>query len=72
MVAIHAPPHFHAMYAEYEALIDIQVLRLMRGFLPARAVALTLEWATLHREELLNDWELCATNQVPTKIAPLE
>ena len=23
----HAPPHFHALYAEYEALIDLRTCR---------------------------------------------
>ena len=39
----HAPPHFHAMYGEYEALIDIRTLEIIRGSLPNRAQALVLE-----------------------------
>ena len=31
----HAPPHFHALYAEFEAVIDIETLGVMRGSLPA-------------------------------------
>jgi len=27
----HAPPHFHALYAEHEALIDLRDLRVLRG-----------------------------------------
>lgn len=68
----HAPPHFHAEYAEHEALVEIGTLRIIRGSLPARAAALTLDWAALHRVELLEDWELCATNQAPKRIAPLD
>ena len=34
-------------------------------------MALVLEWAQLHRAELLEDWELCVTNQTPIKIRPL-
>ncbi|MDR3753097.1 MAG: DUF4160 domain-containing protein [Terracidiphilus sp.] len=67
----HAPPHFHALYAEFEALIDIQTLGVIRGSLPSRAMAIVLEWAQLHREELRQDWELCAQNQQPRKIHPL-
>lgn len=70
--ADHAPPHFHALYAEFEALIDIRTLEVMRGSLPRRALALVLEWATLHREELMEDWNLCASKQTPRKIHPLE
>ncbi|HHW4679607.1 MAG TPA: DUF4160 domain-containing protein [Xylella sp.] len=27
----HAPPHFHALYAEYEVLIDIRTLVIIEG-----------------------------------------
>lgn len=67
----HAPPHFHALYAEFEALIDIQTFEVIRGDLPARAKSLVLEWAQTHREELRKDWELCVQNQTPLKILPL-
>jgi len=42
----HGPPHFHALYAEHEALIDIRTLEVMQGGLPKRALALVLEWAS--------------------------
>jgi len=67
----HAPPHFHALYAEFEALIAIETLEVIRGDLPARAMALVLEWAQLHRDELRRDWVLCVQNQTPAKISPL-
>jgi hypothetical protein len=59
------------MYAEFEALIDIQTLEVIRGELPGRAMALVVEWAQQHRDELIKDWELCAQNQTPSKIRPL-
>jgi hypothetical protein len=68
----HAPPHFHAMYGADEASIEIRSLVVVRGSLPPRALALTLEWAALHREELLEDWQLCATKQMPKRIPPLD
>jgi hypothetical protein len=67
----HSPPHFHALYAEYEALIDIRTCEVIRGDLPERAMALVLEWAQQHRGELMEDWELCVQNQTPAKIRPL-
>ncbi len=42
---MHAPPHFHALYSEFEALINIQTLEIYQGKLPRRALALVLEWA---------------------------
>ena len=67
----HAPPHFHALYAEYEVLIDIRTLEVIEGGMPRRALALVLEWAQEHRNELIEDWQLCERNQMPKKIQPL-
>ncbi len=68
----HAPPHFHALYAEHEAIIDIETLKVIRGEMPRRALSLVLEWAFLHREELLEDWNLCEKKRNPKKIKPLD
>ncbi|MGA2730273.1 MAG: DUF4160 domain-containing protein [Terracidiphilus sp.] len=67
----HVPPHFHALYAEFEALIDIQTFEVIRGELPRTAMALVVEWAQQHHDELVQDWELCVQNQAPRKIQPL-
>ncbi len=68
----HPPPHFHAIYNEFEAVIAIETLLILEGSLPRRALGLVMEWAELHREELLNDWTLCRAQAHPAKIAPLE
>lgn len=68
----HAPPHFHAEYAEHRAVIDIRTLEVIEGKLPRRALELVLDWAELHREELMRDWDLCQQHQQPVEIAPLE
>ena len=68
----HAPSHFHALYAEHEALIDIRTLELIGGSLPRRALSLTNEWAIEHREELMEDRKLYQSKQAPTPIEPLE
>lgn len=67
----HGPPHFHALYAEHEALVDIGELRVLRGSLPRRAMALMLEWAAEHRGELTENWNLCSQLQPPKAIEPL-
>lgn len=41
----HPPPHFHAIYAEYEALINITELTVYAGFLPKKQHKIVLEWA---------------------------
>jgi hypothetical protein len=67
----HPPPHFHALYAEHEALIDIRTLEVLEGSLPRRALALVLQWARIHRAELTEDWNLCRQRQPPQAIEPL-
>jgi len=68
----HPPPHFHALYGEYEVQIDLRDLSVLRGTLPRRAMALVLEWATEHRDELMEDWNLCSQLQTPRPIEPLK
>ena len=68
----HNPSHFHAEYGEHAGLIDIRTLFLLSGSLPPRVLGLVIEWATLHRQELLDDWEKAKSQQELKKIAPLE
>ena len=68
----HNPPHFHAEYGESTAIIDIRTLSLFHGSLPPRVVGLVIEWATLHQQELLDNWEQAKLQEPLHKIAPLE
>jgi hypothetical protein len=68
----HAPPHFHAHYNETVAVIAIDSLQVLEGSLPRRALGLVMEWAQIHKAELMGDWELCRAKRQPLKIAPLE
>lgn len=68
----HAPPHFHAVYQGSQIQVNINTLEVIEGQMNRRAIALVLEWATLHQDELRRAWELASTNQEPFKIAPLE
>lgn len=67
----HAPPHFHAKYGEYEITVEIDS-GIVSGTFPKRALRHVMEWYELHKDALLADWELCAKNQNPAPIAPLE
>ena len=68
----HAPPHFHARYGDHRTLIAIQTLSLLQGRLPARAMGLTIEWATRHQTELMENWNLARQQAPLIKIEPLE
>jgi hypothetical protein len=65
----HAPPHFHALYAGSEAQVRIDDGAVMAGTLPNTARRLVAEWAVLHREELLANWQRA---QGPDPLVPIE
>jgi hypothetical protein len=67
----HPPPHFHAVYGEYQITVEIQT-GLVRGDFPRRALGHVLEWFELHKDELLEDWNLIQAGHPPKKIEPLE
>lgn len=52
----HNPPHFHAIIAEYEALIEINTSLVIEGDLPKNKLKIILKWATENREELIEIW----------------
>lgn len=63
--------HFHAGYSEYEAIININTLLVISGKLPPRALGLTMEWASLHQNELNTQWKKARNYEPLGKIAPL-
>jgi len=68
----HLPPHFHALYAGEVAKITIETLQVIDGSIPKRALALVLDWTSIHQQELLDAFNRAAALQAPGKIAPLE
>jgi hypothetical protein len=68
----HLPPHFHAEYGEHEGLVNINTLALISGKLPPRALGLTVEWASLHQEELAALWGKARKMESLGKITPLK
>jgi len=68
----HNPPHFHAEYGSDLALLDIRNLSVFSGRLPPRVIGLVIEWATLHQQELLANWDRARAQQELHRIAPLE
>jgi hypothetical protein len=64
----HPPPHFHAIYGEYNALVNIESLEIIEGDLPTRAQKLVLEWAILYQQDLVQIWKA----QEFRKLSPLK
>jgi hypothetical protein len=67
----HNPPHFHADYSGDEALIDIETQGVISGELPARAMRMVAEWASLHQQELLALWNKAKNLEPLHRIDPL-
>jgi hypothetical protein len=67
----HLPAHFHAKYGDDEVLLNIDNAGIIAGNVPPRAMALIMEWASLHRQELKQAWERTQNLERPGKIDPL-
>ena len=67
----HNPPHFHAIYGDFEITMEVATGKV-NGDFPKRALAHVLEWKNIHTAELMNAWSLArASNPLP-RIDPLE
>ena len=66
------PPHFHAIYGDFEIRVSIDSLIVINGQLPIRQERLVLKWGKLHHEELKKEWEKIETRQPLFKIEPLK
>ncbi|GAB1436731.1 hypothetical protein MASR2M32_29790 [Sphaerotilus sulfidivorans] len=44
---------------------------MLAGELPRKQLRLVQAWIELHRDELMADWELAASGELPYKIDPL-
>jgi len=67
----HGPPHFHATYGEHDIQVSIRD-GVVTGKFPGRALRLVLEWHSLHKDELLEDWDLARERKPLKSITPLE
>ena len=67
----HNPPHFHALYGEYDIEIAIKGRAVTAGQFPPRPLGLVIEWASQHEKELLSAWEKAQNQEKPDKIEPL-
>jgi hypothetical protein len=52
----HMPPHFHAIYNEYEVLIEINSLEVYSGSLPHKQMKKVREYAEKNQEFILKKW----------------
>jgi len=68
----HDPAHFHARYGDHEAEFGIDPIVLLAGWLPRRAMGLVMDWAELHQNELLVNWQRRNDSGGMQKVQPLQ
>jgi hypothetical protein len=68
----HPPPHFHAIYGEHEAVIEISTGKVIDGELPRRALKLVVEWTKAHRTELVQNWARAQAGEPLMPVDPLD
>ena len=66
----HNPPHFHAEYQGYKAVINFEG-EVIEGEMPIKQVKIIAAWVEIHQEELIANWELAIKEQPLYKIEPL-
>ncbi|PKN16420.1 MAG: transcriptional regulator [Deltaproteobacteria bacterium HGW-Deltaproteobacteria-23] len=68
----HNPPHFHARYGSDRISIRINDLSIIGGALPPRALGIVMEWASIHQEELLQNWDRAINYKPLEPVEPLK
>lgn len=68
----HAPPHLHAKYGDFEAVIAIDDGAIVEGRLPPRVLGLVQEWRECHKTELNENWNSARERKALKRIEPLE
>jgi hypothetical protein len=51
--------------------VGIGPIVVLAGDLPPRAVSMVVEWAALHQQELVDNWQRLRANQSAQKVTPL-
>ncbi|GBU21682.1 hypothetical protein R80B4_01582 [Fibrobacteres bacterium R8-0-B4] len=67
----HNPPNFHVKYNDYRAFVSIRDLVVLGGELPFPVLKPVMEWAEMHKDELMKNWEMIRKTGKCFKIEPL-
>lgn len=65
----HGPPHLHAFYQGYEALIAIESGEVIGGRLRTGALRLLRDWVARRRAPLMENWQR-ARDRIPLERIP--
>ena len=67
----HNPPHIHVYYQDDNAIVSIPDGEILSGEIPNRKLRLVQAWVELHSEELMANWKLVTSGELPFKVDPL-
>ena len=67
----HKLPHIHVKYAGQEVIVGLPNGQILEGEIASAKMKLLQAWIEIHKEELMADWELAITGELPYKIEPL-
>jgi hypothetical protein len=62
----------HEKRIQQKAIIDIETLSILESKLSPRILGLVIEWAAIHKTELINNWQRAREKNPLEKIEPLE
>lgn len=65
----HSVPHLHVREAGSRSKIDLDG-NLLNGKIPLPKFHIIKRWISLHRDELLNNWESIRNGKQPERIEP--
>jgi len=64
----HGRPHFHALHAEHNVVVDIETMEVIVGRMPSNKLRKVIEWATPRQEQLLEASRLVRSGIKPRRI----
>jgi len=67
----HQLPHIHVLYQGQEVIVEIPNGDVIEGSIPNAKMKLLQAWIEIHKDELMADWALAVSGQLPYKIDPL-
>ena len=67
----HKQPHIHVKYQGDEVIIAIPDGDVLEGSIPKAKMKLVEAWIEIHKDELMADWQLAVSGELPYKIEPL-
>jgi hypothetical protein len=67
----HPPPHFHAIYGEFEITVNIKT-GVVKGEFPGNRLKYVTEWYAKNKDSLRKNWKKSRKNKPLDKIKGLE